>query len=814
MSAQKPKNKPEKGKYNYTYTCPVRGEFESPSKEEKFVIECLNWLIKKRKTPINHIEVDQILAQFGAGGRNSIRPDIIVFNCPKERARDKKGNIKKEKVSLLAEIKVAPKHKASAIQYQLLPAMKLCDNVVGGIYWDSATRAYIDKQGKEHSITSLPLDFIHGGEEESKITLDSLMPIDRGYAIWNELEQALRNSQGMSKGQVYEDLFKILISKYYDESKDVNEELRFGIFNENEKLVFERISELYDEANRVYKLGTNFFPENQIHIKLSPKSVYECVRILEGYSLRKTDRAIVQEFYMQFAPQFLKKDLAQYYTPREIVDFMVENVKLKNNTLAIDPCCGTGDFMVGLLRRGHKEGIGREIEKGLHCWDLSAEAAKLAQINMILNGDGRTNIKDMDSLDKIDEDNNRYDFVITNPPFGRDTLYEGESLQDYELAEKSIKEKGKLFIERGLKLLNNNGYLISIIPTGYLENPSDVDFREIILRTSRLIGCVSLPSGVFKQTGTDVPTSILMLKKCTPPEDYRIFAAVAENVGFDVRKKGHQPLWERREEDGAFILEEDNKHKIKNDLVGISQKLRAFAEAEKLDRFVLPNEESNVQYSYTSLKDIKKDGYRVMARVHDESTGYRGIVDEIKKGQYIYTISRKTTSRRDYFLLKDKDVEISNNDTLTKDNEQVYRYIDTGSVYKNQLKDVQELRGWELPDRAKLMVEEDYILIAKMRGSASNFLYCTSAHRGFLASNGFYKVRIQNERKRLSLFRFLFTEEYKLQAKSIATGTIMPDVKEDDFRNMIYIPLLDAGEVKQAKDYLESVKKHTELGFA
>ena len=181
---------------------------------------------------------------------------------------------------------------------------------------------------------------------------------------------------------------------------------------------------------------------------------------------------------MKFAPSFLKKDLSQYYTPKEIATFMVSIIPLRQTTKALDPCSGSGDFMVGLLARAIEEGLS-ELDKNIACWDMDPDATTLSQINMILNGDGRTEVKNKDSLDRANEFADTFDVIITNPPFGQKTTHDNT---EYSLP---TKESGQLFVERCLVLLKNKGVLAIILPNGYLDNPTNCALRNYILDSVR-----------------------------------------------------------------------------------------------------------------------------------------------------------------------------------------------------------------------------------------------------------------------------------------------------------------------------------------
>lgn len=776
------------GNKKYTYFCPIRGEFDSRQLEQEYVIECLNWLIKEKRVPKEYIKIDKPLYKFGSGGKNSIRPDIIVFNCPAKDAKDKSGYLL-EKVSLIVEVKTYPKEKDKAIENQIHPILdnKRCKNLVGGVYWDSTLRIYIDRNKKEYSIHYLSDDFMYGKSGDVVIRQESLMPLKRGEKIWDTLAEVLRTNQGASRGQSYEDLFKVLVSKYFDEA--MNDIPKFGTFDESATKVFKRINDLYKDANKRYKLQESFSVSG-LSIGLNKDTLYRCVKVIEPYALGKTDRSIIQEFYMKFAPAFLQEDLKQYYTPKEIVSFMTENIVLKKSTQAIDPCCGTGDFMVGVLRKAHQNKIGNDVGKSLFCWDINPTATKLAKMNMILNGDGRTNIETINSLDEYEKDNQRYDYVITNPPFGRDSIYENGALSEYNLGDLGINETGKIFFERSLNLLDDGGVLISVAPSGFLNNPRDRNFRKFLFKESRMVGCILLPTGTFKRAGTDVDTAIIILQKTSsPPRNYRIFMAVAENVGFDVTRKNTPILIKRREKDGVYLRDQNNNPVVDNDLVRISEQLKTFALDEKLTVFEPPD--SKESYDYVDLRDISDhNNLTINPRLYDKKLGYSSIVGKIGKQNF-------------FNPSKQFNVFVSNSDGLRFEDSKRYKYIETGDVYKGNLKEIADLRGWQLPGRARQRVKKDDILVAKMGGSEKNFLYVFPEWSGYLASNGFYKVQISDERMRLSFYHFLFSDEYLTQSKALPTGSIMKDVKIEDFETRLYVPLLDDKKFAYIKEYLK-----------
>ena len=769
----------------YQYTCPIRGTIQSREREEKYLIECLRFLIDKKRVPKEHIAIKRELQKIGAGGKNRLIPDILVFDKPYSSIENSPSQDIRNSVVYVCEIKVDGKAKKSALDHQLFPAMRLCPNLQWGIYWDKSSNLCYSPQTDEFSIAHLPT---YGMGAVQNFKRDDLLQLLRGDDMWERIDLALRNNQGGSKEKRHKEVFKLLLSKYYDEVAN-KDDLQFRIAKSTPKQIVKRIRDLYKKAKQHYRLTGEFQNIVADDIGLNEEALRSCVSILEAYSLINTDRSVIQEFYMNFAPSFLKQDLQQYFTPKEIVDFMVGDVEITNVTNAIDPCSGSGDFMVGLLRRAKQEN--KSIDNNLYCWDLNSEAATLANINMILNGDGRSNVKVLNSLDEHSKDNDSYDFVITNPPFGKRSVYRGKSRKKYKI---KSDQTGMLFIERGLNLLNENGILISVIPAGYMENPSDNQFRKVILKKSRLLGIVSMPNGCFKASGAGGRVSVIYLQKMTPPKDYNLFTLVANKVGFDLTKKTTPPLYKRELKTGAYIQTSLGNPATDNDLITISRQIRSFAKDEGIQNLIKSTTSDREDYDSIALSDIASNEYILNAKLYARNTEYIEVVEEIKK--------------RDYFKLGDHPdiVEMSNRDKAfekSKKDSQSYKYIETGDVYADNVSDYSSHYGWDLPGRAKQLAEEGDIFISKMDGSEGNFFMVPSTYSGYVVSNGFWKIRIDDQQKRLSFYKFLFSREFAVQMNALSTGSIMGDVKESDLLNMLYIPIVDPSEEANIENLLK-----------
>lgn len=766
-------------KTGISLTCPIRGAFISYREEDLYVIECLKYLINEKKLDENCMVVNKTLARIGAGGKNSLVPDIMLLSNPPANGEE----INPEEVLITVEVKVSPSQKMTALKHQLFPAMRLCKNIEYGIYWDKISRECYDSETHRINISGL--------YNENPITIDDLMPIKHGGEIWDSIENLMRVSRGTGKmtQKNAANFVKMVVAKFYDEK--FNKQIKmYKQRGESPQKLKERVREVYDRAREYYRFAPRLQNYLGGEIKLSDKEMQKCVEIIQDYTLSATDITIIQDFYMKFAPKFLKKDLDQFYTPKELVSLMVNDAKLTSTTKAIDPCGGTGDMMVNIYHRMRQEGSG-EAHVNVYCWDLDEDVIPLAQLNMILVGDGRSNIQLKDSLKRYEDNNDEFDLVITNPPFGDSNMLGGREADKYENSKKQV---GKLFIERDLNLLKEGGLLITVIPTGYFNNPDDEELRRIISKKARIVALVKLPGGIFSTSGTGVETSILYLQKWrdkdTNRENYNIFVDWVENVGYKAGSKKYKPEYKREKATGVYITDSSNNKIQNNELIGVSRRLRSFAKHENLDCVI--HAENSESYDFINFQDINNDGFRLSPMLHtSEENGYKKTVNSVK--------------HVGGFNLKEIGAGITQNKYNPFRVDQIYNYLRTGNIKKDQILELEKLRGWELPDRAKIEdIKHQDIIVAAMHNSENSFGYIYRCYPKLLVSNGFYRIRIEQESLRLCFYKFLMSNSYKNQIRALPTGSIMPTVKQKDLEELLYIPRLKQAEIDEVKNMLEN----------
>jgi type I restriction enzyme M protein len=291
------------------------------------------------------------------------------------------------------------------------------------------------------------------------------------------------------------------------------------------------------------------------------------VQALAEVSFTDSEADVKGAAFEYFVRATLKgKKLGQYFTPRPLVHFMVmlagrqavTNALLTGTTIrVVDPACGTGGFLVYMMRdaiaqaeeRGRKkeinaatrnrvhEQIKREV---FHGADANQGVASAAKMNMIIAGDGHANIHAEDSLaadTQVWDLPEGIDLVITNPPFGTS---ESDSLADIDRSMYEIEtSKGQLlFIQRMLSETKPEGTICTVIDEGVLNTESATDVRRLILEHAKLRAVIRLPEDTFKPNKINVRSAVLLMEKRTNADPdladkYTVAFIDLESLGYD-----------------------------------------------------------------------------------------------------------------------------------------------------------------------------------------------------------------------------------------------------------------------------------------
>lgn len=438
------------------------------------------------------------------------------------------------------------------------------ETAVTNIYTGKRTEDFPDKATLISEISKTRKKSLSEIEiREVNSLLLTLTDADELYRIIKKCKDIIEKKGLIRSDQSFKEMTKILLVKMNEEKRaktGKNNRFQTTYIEKaalaNKVSFLEEFKYLFSNAISEYPIYTD--PSTTIGIT-DESCIQEIVKELEPWSFLGTGSDIKGAVYEIFLKSTLRGDFDQYFTPREIVDFMVKFANPNIGDKILDPACGSGGFLIQSFLyvnrkisnspfsdKEAKNKFDKLIDKCLWGGEADEDLHVLAKINLIMHGDGYNNIYQGDSLTNSKIPNEFFDLILTNPPFTiqynfKDvlSLYEtGKGCQTQEL--------DILFTERCINALDNKkgGELYIVLPEGLLNLPCYKNFREWLLRKCYLTLSVSLPEGAFIPFGKSVSkTCILGLRKKgeNNKPDYA-FMCNAKAVGYDVGKTNYKEI--------------------------------------------------------------------------------------------------------------------------------------------------------------------------------------------------------------------------------------------------------------------------------
>lgn len=380
-----------------------------------------------------------------------------------------------------------------------------------------------------------------------------LSVVERGnlISVLEKCHDTLWQGGKLTPTDAFDELAKILFIKIRDEKKARRngEPYDFQIkTHERPDSVAERIKALYHQAKAQ---DPEVFTED---IEIDAGRLFSVVNHLQGISLNQTDLDVKGLAFEQFLGGYFKGDMGQFFTPREIVEFMVKMVSPHHEEHVLDPACGSGGFLLHTMdyiraqasefydegTPGHYTHWHDFAQKRLFGIEVNDSIARVAKMNMIIHDDGHSNVIGSDALVNFETlyeqhrgfQKESFDLILTNPPFGASVkLSESPYLENYKIRKGNSSQKTEiLFLERCFDFLKwENGKLAIVLPDGILNNSSLQYVRDYIEQHFQILAIVSLPQTAFMHYDAGVKTSILFLRKLSEQE-YNLYQACIAQV--------------------------------------------------------------------------------------------------------------------------------------------------------------------------------------------------------------------------------------------------------------------------------------------
>lgn len=408
-----------------------------------------------------------------------------------------------------------------------------------------------------------------------------------------EMEDEVLANAGVD---VFEELFKLIFTKLYDEfesGRNTSRNLDFRNYGESDTQLREKIQGIFNKAKNKW---AGVFSEDS-KIQLTPSHLSVCVSSLQDVKLFNSNLEVIDEAFEYLINKSSKGEKGQYFTPRYVIDMCVKMLNPQAHESIIDTAAGSCGFPVHTIFHVweqilEEKGLDKSHlftleKKPVECEDYVKEkvfgidfdekSVRVARTLNLIAGDGQSNVLHLNTLDwerwdervkeeawmdayfegwkrlkkmRTNRNSNRdfgFDILMANPPFAGE-IKESRVIMKYQIAEKS---NGKyptkvgrdiLFIERNLEFLKPGGRMAIVLPQGRFNNYSDKTIRDYIAEKCRILGVVGLHGNVFKpHTGTK--TSVMFLQKwnddaskgdlCPRVDDYPIFFATMQKKSKD-----------------------------------------------------------------------------------------------------------------------------------------------------------------------------------------------------------------------------------------------------------------------------------------
>ena len=448
----------------------------------------------------------------------------------------------------------------------------------------------------------------------------------------------IRNNDKLSPEAAFDEISKILFMKIRYERMNSNSQIfslaAFKRLKEAWDLTKSATSnafyqELFSNTKKDFEKDHLFNDNAKIEIR--ENSFEQIVKELEIYNLSTTSEDVKGIAFEKFLGKTFRGELGQFFTPRTIVDFMVSVLDPQEGEYICDPCCGSGGFLIKAFEYV-RENIEKDVEKQkeaikqeyygedfdnlsekkkqqietkvseafahlneeldinnnkgrlrtlsfdcIYGTDANPRMARTAKMNMIMHGDGHGGVHHHDGLLNVNGIfENRFDVILTNPPFGSRVekdlkISEADRFTDKDKINEYIKRYGEaykealkqvndnvgksllslykinngltevLFIERCLNLLKPGGRMGIVLPEGVLNTSNLQKVREFVESRAKILLIVSIPQDVFIASGATVKPSLVFLKKFTEKEAEE-YAEIKKNAEAAVDAKYAEEL--------------------------------------------------------------------------------------------------------------------------------------------------------------------------------------------------------------------------------------------------------------------------------
>lgn len=342
--------------------CPIRGILKASKKskdgltptEEYFRVEAIKHLIKVGY-PLDHFLIEPVLKRFGAANRNSFRSDFAVLDVPITTINCSDITEVLNHSILLCEVKRDNSKYDYVKTTQVEPMLdfaKLKDCI--GLYWANTGHRVFWRTSAKGKLTTHdgPLPFLPKYGNKIKVlplTFNSIQAPDSLLSLLSSIENIL-HAASIDLEPRYEAILQLLLAKLFDEHEHSLKPTTPVGFQDFQTLGV-KPNQVKKDLNKLLGRAVDYYRKHLPKpvgkaFDMSDATLTECAQLLAPVKIIAAKRDVIQTFYMKFAKDLYKWDLAQYFTPTTVTDFIVEALNPQFAEHVHDPACGSADFLI------------------------------------------------------------------------------------------------------------------------------------------------------------------------------------------------------------------------------------------------------------------------------------------------------------------------------------------------------------------------------------------------------------------------------------------------------------------------------------
>jgi type I restriction enzyme M protein len=400
-------------------------------------------------------------------GRQSAEADIVIWRTAKDKADAKPplivGECKADNVT------ISPNDYGQGESYA-----RIVDAPFFVTHNNRETRFWRVRKdrmpGYAEEITDIPHADATDKEIEELIKKLKVFKEDEFADLLHQCHNVIRNREHLDPAAAFDEIAKVLFMKVCFErrllrGRDRRNRFTAEYLDEKADEFDAPVEVLFKQTKDEYEADYLFADDEEIRLKFP--TVHEIVRLLERYNLSDTSEDVKGIAFERFLGRTFRGEIGQFFTPREMVKFMVEMVEPKFGDIICDPASGSGGLLIRFFAKVREQLLGEadaeyakfkaqlakkklsapkraellrqkynQLQRDLdpkntqsRMWTLSNRCiygtdandrmARTSKMNMIMHGDGHGGVHHWNGFLNVNGIfEGRFDIVLTNPPFG------------------------------------------------------------------------------------------------------------------------------------------------------------------------------------------------------------------------------------------------------------------------------------------------------------------------------------------------------------------------------------------------------------